>query len=309
MGKKNLIDCIITIENEKVRYLGEDSTFTAYREPLGVMGVFDGCGGIGAKKYPMSDNHSGAYLASKSAMNATEKWFSHIENFDKNDTQRLSDSLKEHICQEFNHLSSDDGALKGSLVCEFPTTVSVALVKQLDDAVLSAFFWAGDSRGYIFEPKGLIQLTRDNIVGSGDAYTNLREDARLSNFARGDGDFYLSRRIAEIKPPAMIICATDGCFGYFKTPMEFEYTLLKEMESAKSFDEWKDLLTETLKGVSGDDLSMNICVIGCKNIEKAKKVYKKRRKYLYKNYISKMKNADEKMLQGLWNEYKEEYYG
>lgn len=309
MSKKNLVECIITISGERIQGCGEDSVFAAYCEPVGVLSVFDGCGGIGAKKYPSQDNRTGAYLASRAARSAAESWFGEISDFDKADVKRLSEELKQRFKFELSRLSENESMMKGSLVKEFPTTASLILFKQEKKKVLTGYIWAGDSRGYVFEPEGIIQLTRDDIVGGGDAYVNLREDARLSNFVSANGDFDLSLRVAEIEAPSMLVCATDGCFGYFKTPMEFEYMLLETLDKAHNYAMWKTLISQRLKAVSGDDFSMNICLIGCNGIEGAKKIFKKRKKQLLKNYISKSETADEEKLKNLWNEYKEEYYG
>ncbi len=309
MSKKALVNSIITIKGEKIQSAGEDHAFSTYDEPLGIISVFDGCGGIGAKKYPNQDNRSGAYLASRSAAKATEKWFSEISDFNRDDMENLSEGLKKCICSELNRLTDEDSLMKGSLVCEFPTTMSVVMFKQEKKLIDALFLWAGDSRGYVLDPDGLIQLTRDDIVGDGDAYINLREDARLSNFVSAKGNFFIRKRFAQIKPPAMLICATDGCFGYFSTPMEFEYMLLETLENSYSFAKWSSLIAERLKTVSGDDFSMHICMIGCSDIDMAKRVYKKRRKYLEKNYISKIVKADESVLEKLWSRYKENYYG
>lgn len=309
MSRKALVDCIITVCGEKISGLGEDSAAAAYSEPLGIIGVFDGCGGIGAQKYPSKDNRSGAYLASREAKAATENWFAHIEDFDKTSLDELSKSLKERLVAEMSGFCEEQSGVKGSLVREFPTTLSAVLFKELKKTVLAAYFWAGDSRGYIQERGGLIQLTRDDIAGGGDAYLNLREDARLLNFVSADGDFSIRQRIAEITPPAMLICATDGCFGYFKTPMEFEYLLLQTLDKSESFAEWKTRLTKEICAVSGDDFSMHICVLGCGGISGAKKVFKKRKNCLKKEYIKKIASADEEKLEKLWKDYKEEYYG
>ncbi len=306
---KGLIDCIISVQREKVSGLGEDSAFSMCRKPLSVMAVFDGCGGIGAKKYPEMNNNTGAYIASKTAAKASEKWFCEAEDLTIENAEGLALCLNEHLKDGLGKLSQDENRLKGSLVCSFPTTAAVVLAKELNGAVLSAFFWAGDSRGYIFEPKGLVQITKDHISGKGDAFDNLREDARLSNFARAESDFYLEYKTAEITSSAMLICATDGCFGYFKTPMEFEYMLLKTMEKAESFSHWGDLITAYLTDISGDDLAMYICPVGINDIEQAKKIYEKRSRHLYKKYISKIDGAKEETLKKLWESYKKEYYG
>ena len=40
-----------------------------------VAAVFDGCGGIGSRKYPRFMDHTGAYMASRAASGALHDWF------------------------------------------------------------------------------------------------------------------------------------------------------------------------------------------------------------------------------------------
>ena len=111
---------------------------------------------------------------------------------------------------------------------------------------------------------------------------------------------------AEIDEPCVLITATDGCFGYFKTPMEFENMLIETLMMSGTIDEWKLLIYEKLVSVSGDDFSICLSVLGFSKFEKLKKSMKKRYKYLNKVYISKLKN--QRIIQDLWEEYKEDYY-
>ena len=70
MNTKSLpetIDFHIYVYKEMIDENGEDSGFYGFTDKHALMSVFDGCGGIGAKKYPSMDNRSGAYLASRAA--------------------------------------------------------------------------------------------------------------------------------------------------------------------------------------------------------------------------------------------------
>lgn len=302
--KKNFVDFIMTVSGETADGCGEDSGFAAFKEPFGIISVFDGCGGIGSKKYASLDNRTGAYIASKSARDATEEWFSAAAaggGFSEK-------ALREGLISKLQGVETDEeDTMKGSLAKRLPTTVSVAAFCEEKKGLSASFIWAGDSRGYIFEPSGLVQITRDDIVGGGDALFNLRNDARLSNFASAEGDFTLNCRRARIGSTAMLITATDGCFGYFKTPMEFEYVILKTMLESDSLKNWKNSLTGHLSSISGDDFTMHIC--GCGGFEQLQKAFKKRKKKLESDYISKLDRADHAKIEKLWNKYKQEYYG
>ncbi len=298
---KNLENSIFYISGEVVEGCGEDALITDKYNDFSVIGVFDGCGGIGSRKYKEHGNKSGACVASNTAKNATQCWFDSVVA-----VSEITDKLEEYIKNNLNNLISNETKIKGDLSKEFPTTVSVIAVKEDKNTAKACFMWAGDSRGYILEKSGLVQITRDDIVGGADAYTNLTEDARLSNFAYSNGDFRMNTRWAELDEPCVLITATDGCFGYFKTPMEFENMLIETLMMSGTIDEWKLLIYEKLVSVSGDDFSICLSVLGFSKFEKLKKTMKKRYKYLNKVYISKLKN--DRISQRLWEEYKEDYY-
>ncbi len=305
MGK-SIINEVFTIWGEKIPNCGEDSFIEIYKEPLGVIGVFDGCGGIGSKKYEAYNNHTGAYIASKTIAETTKEWFLGIEKFLKTHTGKNADRLKSLYVEELSKFENEDKTVKGDLIKSFPTTACVIVFKEEKKELLAQLIWAGDSRGYVLDEGGLIQLTRDDVIGDGDAYLNLSDDARLSNFVSASGDFILNHRVAQIKAPGIIISATDGCFSYFTTPMEFEALILKTMLSAKDLDNWKKSLKKEIEEASCDDFTISFCAFGFKSFEKMQKVYKKRYKHIKKKYLNKLGKVDEKIL---WSEYKEEYYG
>ena len=84
-------------------------------------------------------------------------------------------------------------------------------------------FWAGDSRAYVFDPDGARQLSTDDLRDPGDALANLRHDSVVSNAMSADTEFHVSYRRVELQAPFLLVCATDGCFGYVPTPMHFEH--------------------------------------------------------------------------------------
>ena len=71
--------------------------------------------------------------------------------------------------------------LKGNLMKEFPSTLSLVLIAPWkSNALVTEFIWAGDSRGYILDSSGLHQVTVDDIANT-DALENLSEDAPMKN--------------------------------------------------------------------------------------------------------------------------------
>lgn len=294
------IDFIFCINGEKREGYGEDACVAELNGNRALLGVFDGCGGIGSRKYPEYNNMTGAYMASRTVRNIVKSQF-------EMDSEISTDTLKTDILKGLNSLSApENNSLKGDMQKAFPTTMSVIKVQCEKRCVSAEFFWAGDSRGYLLDGTGLVQITRDDIIGGGDAFSNLSDDARLSNYICADGEFVINRRSAKVTKPCVFISATDGCFGYFKTPMEFEYMLTETLMKSEDEAQWEKNLTEAIKSVSGDDFSLCLCCFGFKSFKKLKKALKKRNKCLEKDYIVPMKKGAD--LKELWEEYKEEYY-
>ena len=50
---------------------------------------------------------------------------------------------------------------------------------------------------------------------------SLRRDSVLSNASSADTEFHINYRRVELRSPFLVVCATDGCFGYVRTPMHF----------------------------------------------------------------------------------------
>lgn len=298
---------VFCVSGEKRENLGEDAYIAKTSENRALIGVFDGCGGIGSKKYECYDNKSGAYIASRKAKEATEEWFEKYCRSGKKNIDFNCESLKKSLKERLERLCDEECGLKGDMAKSFPTTVSAISIFTVKNCAEASFFWAGDSRGYIFERDGLVQITRDDISGGGDAMENLREDARLSNYISGNGNFSVNKRYAEITEPCIFLCATDGCFGYLPSPMEFEYLLCKTMCESESVSEWKNRLKSEMEKISGDDFSLAVCIFGYDDFRKIKKTFKSRRKYLEKQYISPILSGEN--TEKLWKEYKDEYYG
>ena len=297
MGER--IDFIFCINGEKIEDRGEDACTIEVDENKALLGVFDGCGGVGSRKYAEHNNMTGAYIASRKVRDVVKNRFENCEKVG-------SDTLKTDILKELRLLSNTESGLKGDMQRAFPTTMSVVELKYENRYVSAEFLWAGDSRGYLLDDKKFAQITRDDIIGGGDALENLTEDARLSNYICADGEFIINRRVVKLTKPCVIISATDGCFGYFSTPMEFEYMLTESLMKSENELEWKRVLEDEIKSISGDDYSLCLCSIGFKSFKNLKKALKKRNKRLAKDYISQIKKDVD--LKELWEEYKEEYY-
>lgn len=301
------------VAEESVAGQGEDAYTVGVRDDgICYLGVFDGCGGLGSRRYPLCQNHTGAWVASKMAACVTETFLC------SGSFQLIEESfrqLEEKISTEFQRVrqkcAQETGVqVGGSLSRSFPTTISLIVVESKEsDRFLCEFLWAGDSRGFLLDQDGLCQITLDDINSNADdAFWNLREDGRLTNVVNGDVPFTLHNRRIEVDDPVMLIAATDGGFNYFPTPMDFEYLLLDTLISTDTPDLWMKQICGRLKKVAGDDYTIAIACFGFSDYSELKRYYYDRWKILRQTYIDAEQGASEEQLQKLWMDYKSSYY-
>lgn len=313
----NVFSIVDVYCEEKKDGMGEDyfsySYPDKYQNNSVFIAVFDGCGGIGARRYKTDiGTYTGAYLASRACAYKTLDYYNKNESFYFDD--RDSKELKSEYIKVLNDISSkySNGGLefKGSLASKsFPTTASVISVKYENRFLYSEFLWAGDSRGYILDEFGLKQITEDDLYGGEDALSNISNDARLSNVINSDTDFEIHSRFIKTKVPALFISATDGCFGYLPTPMHFEYVILNAICESKSINEFEDRIRSFFKKVAGDDFTMGIIAAGFESFDSMRMYFISREKYVYNNYIRFLDNSyNDSVKDELWEKYKQDYY-
>ena len=69
------MDCLFRVYKEKIPENGEDSYCFCIREDSLLLGVFDGCGGSGAKRYLSYCEKTGAYIGARAVAGAVKTWF------------------------------------------------------------------------------------------------------------------------------------------------------------------------------------------------------------------------------------------
>ena len=109
----------------------------------------------------------------------------------------------------------------------------------------------------MLDKNGLAQLTKDDTHIE-DAFENLINDGALTNVLSADGKFEIHYKTMLINEPALIFAATDGCFGYIQSPMEFEYIILKSMMESGTPKMFKSQLCKELSNYAGDDLALGM---------------------------------------------------
>lgn len=282
----------------QVEDAGEDTFMVARAQKRVFLGVFDGCGGSGAKVYPVFGGHTGAWAASRAAALAAREWFegpSPGEDL----SARIDRALQACRAQQ-----PSGQLLMGSLSREFPTTVA-AFTKAVDGDDVD-FYWCGDSRCYALDGEGLHQITADDAAIQ-DAMHSLREDAPMTNVASASRPFVLHHASLKIDRPALILAATDGCFGYLPSPMHFERLVLESVCRARSVEGMKRRLDERIGAVSGDDYTLVGWVHRFTSFRQMHRAFVRRLAFLDAHYPGG--EADEAALFARWEQYKPGYEG
>lgn len=252
---------------------GEDSDPILREGPdLALAAVFDGMGGAGGTTYETAEGRrTGAYLASRIARDAVEaRMLDLLEPYwnlnGKAAAEDLRQSIRQALAERLEELKAPPSGLRSRLLRALPTTMALLALQRTQPGGASwtgHIFWAGDSRGYVFVPgSGSQQLTVDDLRDPGDALANLRRDSVVSNALSADTDFSVNYRKVQLRAPFLVVCATDGCFGYVPTPMHFEHMVLSAMQNARSAEAWSATLQAKIAAVTGDDAAMSVIGVG-----------------------------------------------
>jgi serine/threonine protein phosphatase PrpC len=256
----------------KIQDQGEDSDPISREGPdLGLIAVFDGMGGAGGTVYETPEGRrTGAYIASRVARDVVERRMLDLLEPDWNLNGRaaaldLRRSVQLALKERLQELKAPPSGLRSRLLRALPTTMALIALQrtQRGGPIWTAHvMWAGDSRAYVFEPGGARQLSTDDLRDRGDALANLRRDSVVSNAMSADTEFDINYRRVELHAPFVILCATDGCFGYLPTPMHFEHLVLRELDRARSVDAWSMGLQAEITAITGDDAAMSVLGVG-----------------------------------------------
>lgn len=312
--KKNyFMDCldgIIGIHGEMVNEKGEDNFYHSHSKHSAIVSVFDGCGGLGSRMYDVFGRHTGAYMASRAVSGAVHDWYHSTYNIRWKSEKNLLQSLRQSVDQALGIVSERGKStlkLSGSMVRDFPTTAAIALVQDGGDHLVLYVVWAGDSRVYLMDADGLAQLTQDDVEGE-DALSNLSNDGALTNVISSDGEYELHYKKLVLKQPCVVFVATDGCFGYVPTPMEFEYLLVDTLAKAKTPSDFEVALNQEIRNYAGDDYAMGMLIFGYEDFCSMKDAFKSRRLNLEKKYIEPLQiRRNEIITNELWRTYRKTY--
>ena len=275
-------DFLFSFCREKQPGEGEDSIAYALNECRAMLAVFDGCGGSGAGRYPGLKGKTGAYLAARAACAAWMDWFETLGPAGEPDQELLRQRLMDYLRRCEENGGEDSGSkLLGTMSRRLPTTAAVALCSPGRSGIDVTLQWAGDSRIYLLAPlTNAISLSRDFSIHS----------ARLT-----------------MGRPGLLFAATDGCYGYFSTPMEFEHLLLSTLQSAPNIRAWEQSLADAIGKAAGDDYSISGAAFSFGSFDNVKRQLARRCDVVYRTYIYGLESCSREEKQQLWEHYKPHY--
>jgi serine/threonine protein phosphatase PrpC len=254
----------------RVRSAGEDADPTYLTHPDGgrLLAVYDGMGGAGARVLVHSDGraYSEAYFASRRVRTAVEEWFlGSPGTYEVDGVDDLQAAIHHSVDSLRRQLPVLRSSVSGSMGRALPTTLAALVVGPHQThgrpRPLTAI-WAGDSRAFVLTAaNGLQQLTTDH-VRDGDVMSQLVNDAPLNNVISASHRFELACQVLDVPDPFIAVCATDGVFGYVRTPGEVEHLLLDSLILADSPESWARRLARQVGRITGDDASLVAAAIG-----------------------------------------------
>lgn len=289
---------------------GEDNWCYSFSDTAGMIAVFDGCGGSGARQHSIYSNHSEAYMASRLCAGAMyeciQKYFPCQESME----EFVQQTLLPYISRRLKANQPPAGSLRISGLRTLPSTMAAALIRQCPDGMVEiCTVWAGDSRVYLLDGTGLSQLMTDD-TNQPDPMEGLYDDGTLTNVICADRPIRLNCRTIRVKPPFMVLTASDGCFGYVSTPMEFEGMILHTLLETGNVAQWQDQLQKLIASYAGDDHTMVLAAFGFGSFAALQAHFAQRNDYLKQEYLDTVWATpweDRALRRKLWSTYRKNY--
>lgn len=240
----------------------------------GVISVFDGMGGAGARKYKHADTgeeHTSAWWASRYVKEAVETLMSSRVKGESPITfleANLKDAIVNKLNEVIKHFPAANAPLLSKMMRKLPTTMALCAYFIDEKEITINCYWSGDSRVYMFDKNKMYFLTKDDAdAADGDPFSPANMDLAMNNTICQDRDFVINKSTLSVPRtpdnPLVLIAATDGCFGYFKNPIEFEHTIRQTLDASKQFDDWMPLIKKAIiDNIQQDDFSMTLVEIG-----------------------------------------------
>lgn len=293
--EQNLLTFVAEVDFKPRGAAGEDALSYRFDGPaLHAQAVFDGCGGSGAWKYPEFHKASGAFVSAHSMAAFFQDWVLTVREEELAQPELLAERFRQESSAHLKRIKAGCAPIgvSGSMVKQFPCTASIALMEPAKDDFILTALNAGDSRVYFLTPQnGLVQLTDDDSRGNPDPMRSLRESAALSNMLNADKDYKVRWRQVRLKTPCAVLCASDGMFGFLRSPMDFEHILLDALMKASTPEEFENRFRDRIVRVTGDDSTAIMSFYGFADMMDVK--FQMKPRYLHvREIIRQMDEAD-----------------
>ncbi len=288
--------------------LNEDHAICLRQAGVRLLAAFDGCGGVGGRRYPQLENRTGAQLASGLYAMCLEEWFfKNASSLPRKQTAETLSALFLNAAKDYHrqYLADAPSAVTGSMVRTLPSTAAIIL--QFPGR--AALYWAGNTRCYLLTDAGLKQLTRDDTVTPSDAFESLYLDAPITNYLCADRPFSLHEKRFTLPKQGVLVVATDGAYHALPTPMHFEALLLNTLKGTTLKKQWKQALREALQSRAADDVTLILQPFGFAEYAELAPYFDKRRRHVHQAYIlpADQATADTRLaLKTLWELYRRE---
>ncbi|MEV5887805.1 hypothetical protein [Nonomuraea fuscirosea] len=297
----------VGVWTERLDGRGEDAEpLFAHRVPAaeGIVGVFDGLGGSGAGaacELRDGTRRSGAWVGARLVRSGVLSWFLEGE----------TESLRTRLVEV---LADVPAPPRGKIVSRMrrwlPTTMAAAHYRLGGEQAECRVLWAGDSRAYALSRGGGLQaLTRDHTDET-DGLQQLVQDPPMTNVICADQEFTIAEHVLLLPLPCVLVCATDGFFGYVETPAHFECHLLSTLRAAADEREWAERLARQVTGYTGDDASLSLAALGYAGFAELKEAFAARSLEMEARYplVRPAEDAvDREWRARTWEDYRPDY--
>lgn len=316
-----------TFCREKISGHGEDAEpvnveLSAYFARAGAFAVFDGLGGAGCDRYTYEQNQelTGAKIAADLSAKAFTEFARDIRLDQRSNVfdtfvtrlEILRSHINAKIIAAHRTYPSQPSQLRSAMRRVLPTTCASAIYISSVDGCRLHVIWAGDSRVYALTPAGLQVLTHDDIQGNQAILDKPMQmvDAPITNcieYSKNDKQYTLNYRHYNFTSPVILIAATDGCFGYLKTPVHFEHLLLDKLRMSQSMEDWRDRAAAAIGQYAQDDYSMSITCCGWSEFQAVQAAFSARSTQLDTMIEHYTADANAVRQSSEWNEYSAHY--
>lgn len=258
--------------------------------------VCDGLGGTGQTKHKIGDQYyTSAYIGSRCVSDAIKKYCDEQQReLWTDDIATMTKKLKKYLASQLETCIQGyklEKSLGGNMIELLPTTLAMAIFRKNGGFLDVRVIWAGDSRVYLLTPvDGLSQLSEDDVDGEFDAMKALGQ-SNMNNNVTGEGMDRFHLNYAEYKIPIqegfILFAASDGCFDYIESPMQFEYKLLAATQQVFEDDPsvLGECIAENYQGENcKDDTTIAGVVIQTNQEKTVSELYKARILYMKEKF-------------------------